>query len=542
MSAAWRWSARPQEGRLATVALCHDVPEPGAAETVLRPAEARRLSSPAGLMANAFRYRRSRLLVDRLDGLLSPKPVVAVRALSRGECWVEDGQGDRLALTWWRVFLIAATALRDGLMARRSLRVAKEDVEGLERTARPAPGRVERAGAVYLRSDLWFGVKAGGSVGHVAGVVNNLDAAGGPPLLVTTDWIPTVRPETETVVVRPRQRWWPVVEWHQLAFNRVQLDACLARCAGRRVSFVYQRYSLHNYVGLALARRLGVPFVLEYNGSELWVARNWGNPLREEALGERIELLNLRSADLVTVVSEPLRQEILSRGVEERRILVNPNGVDPGMFSPLVDGSAVRRRYALGGKTVIGFIGTYGPWHGAEMLAEAFGRLISRCPSYRERVRLLLIGDGAGMPETRRILAGYGVLGETVFTGLVPQGEGPAHLAACDVLASPHVPNADGSPFFGSPTKLFEYMAMGRGIVASSLGQIADVLEHERTALMVEPGNPDALADALARLVDDPGLAESLGSRAREAACARHTWHAHVDAVLGHLAEVVSRR
>jgi glycosyltransferase involved in cell wall biosynthesis len=524
---------------LATIALCHDVPAPGAAETILRPPEARALFTATGLFANVLRYRQSRLLIDRLDGLLSPKPVVAVRALSRGECWIEDAQGDRLALTWRRVFLIAVAALRDALLVRRMLRTVEKDVSDLERTARPSEAVLERGGAIYLRSDLWFGVKAGGSVGHIAGVVNNLEGAGGRPLLITTDHIPTIRPGTETMVVRPCRRWWPNVEWHQLAFNRFQLDAGLARCSGRRVSFVYQRYSLHNYVGLALARRLGVPFVLEYNGSELWVARNWGNPLREEALGERIELLNLRGADLVTVVSEPLRRELLSRGVDGQRILVNPNGVDPDVFSPTIDGSAVRLRHGLEGKTVIGFIGTYGPWHGAEVLAEAFGRLLSRRPSDRDRVRLMLIGNGTGMPETRRILARHGALGETVFTGLVPQEEGPVHLAACDVLVSPHVPNRDGSPFFGSPTKLFEYMAMGRGIVASSLGQIAEVLEHERTALLVEPGDPDALASALERLMDNPDLAWRLGRNARERAVERHTWTAHVGHVLAGLEAVL---
>jgi glycosyltransferase involved in cell wall biosynthesis len=98
----------------------------------------------------------------------------------------------------------------------------------------------------------------------------------------------------------------------------------------------------------------------------------------------------------------------------------------------------------------------------------------------------------------------------------VPQEEGPAYLAACDVLVATHVPNPDGSKFFGSPTKLFEYMATGRGIVASRLGQIAEVLEHGRTALLTEPGSPDALAEALARMVHDERLRAELGhARAR---------------------------
>ncbi|HKQ52365.1 MAG TPA: glycosyltransferase, partial [Pyrinomonadaceae bacterium] len=83
---------------------------------------------------------------------------------------------------------------------------------------------------------------------------------------------------------------------------------------------------------------------------------------------------------------------------------------------------------------------------------------------------------------------------------------------------------ADGSEFFGSPTKLFEYMAMGKSIVASRLGQIGDVLAHEETALLVEPGDARQLSEAILRLVDAPELRERLGAAARREAVARHTW------------------
>jgi glycosyltransferase involved in cell wall biosynthesis len=97
-------------------------------------------------------------------------------------------------------------------------------------------------------------------------------------------------------------------------------------------------------------------------------------------------------------------------------------------------------------------------------------------------------------------------------------------LDACDILASPHVPLADGSAFFGSPTKLFEYMAMGKGIVASRLGQIGDVLENEKTALLVEPGNVLELSNAIQRLAGSRELRERLGESARITAIDRHTW------------------
>jgi glycosyltransferase involved in cell wall biosynthesis len=192
----------------------------------------------------------------------------------------------------------------------------------------------------------------------------------------------------------------------------------------------------------------------------------------------------------------------------------------------------VRDRYGLTGKTVIGFIGTFGKWHGAEVLAEAFARLLQEAPEYRERIRLLMIGDGPTMPQVKATLDRYGVASYTVLTGLVPQLQGPAHLAACDILASPHIPNPDGTPFFGSPTKLFEYMAMGKGIVASELDQIGEVLAHNQTAWMVKPGDAGALKDGLKTLVDDPALAHRLGAAARAEVVAKYTWRRHTQRII----------
>jgi len=97
------------------------------------------------------------------------------------------------------------------------------------------------------------------------------------------------------------------------------------------------------------------------------------------------------------------------------------------------------------------------------------------------------------------------------------------------------VDNPDGTRFFGSPTKLFEYMAMGRGIVASRLEQIGDVLEDGATALLVPPGDDAALARAVVRLVDDAALRARLGAAARERALERHTWTANVRGVVERL-------
>jgi glycosyltransferase involved in cell wall biosynthesis len=92
-----------------------------------------------------------------------------------------------------------------------------------------------------------------------------------------------------------------------------------------------------------------------------------------------------------------------------------------------------------------------------------------------------------------------------------------------------------------SPLKLFEYMAAGRPIVASALESVEEVVEDERTALLVPPSDPDALASALARLADDPGLAERLGAAAREAVTP-FAWRARARCILAELGAVMSAR
>src|SRR5439155_7529851 len=162
------------------------------------------------------------------------------------------------------------------------------------------------------------------------------------------------------------------------------------------------------------------------------------------------EAANLRHADLVSVVSRPLADLLVARGVEADRVAVLPNGVDVERYRPDLDGRSVRLRHGLSGGVVVGFIGTFEAWHGAPVLARAASRVLAE----RARAELLFVGDGPERRECESILGRAGLLGRAVFTGLVPQEEGPRHLAAMDILVAPHVPNADGSRFFGSPTKL----------------------------------------------------------------------------------------
>ena len=255
-----------------------------------------------------------------------------------------------------------------------------------------------------------------------------------------------------------------------------------------------------------------------------------------------IEEYNLRNALLIIVVSTSLKETLTKKGIAEEKILVYPNGVDPQKYSTAIKGDEIKKKYRLGNYKVVGFVGTFGQWHGVVQMAKSINLFFQLDPGKKKEVKFLLIGDGRLMPVVRKVIHTNGYMDNVVFTGLVPQSEGPKYMGACDILLSPHIKNPDGTAFFGSPTKLFEYMAMGKPIIASDLDQIGDILEHKKTAYLIEPGNIRQLSNAIQVLLDDSKLREELGKNARVEALKKYTWEKHTEKLLEKLNEIMPQR
>ena len=474
------------------------------------------------------------LLTDDLDFHERLWRLQAIGALPLApKRYLLDLHGRRLPLSIGRFAVRDLPALVAGLLGSGTvLWRTRRELDRLLAADRHRPARASGRRVVFLRSDLWSGVPAGGSVAHTAGVAGGFAALGADLSFISTSAPALVDPAKHPAhLVPPSRRYNILREVPYFAHALRFLDAARRRLGAEPADLLYQRFDPANWTGVALARERGIPLVLEFNGSEVWIADHWDRPFRHRDLFVAVEQVNLQHADLVVVVSEVLRQGLAERGIEPERLIVRPNAVDTDRYRPDLDGRPVRRRLDLGAGTVIGFVGTFGMWHGAPVLARAARRVLRDRP----QTRFLFVGDGRDRRECEAILAEER---ESVrFTGMVPQEEGPAHLAAMDILAAPHIDNPDGTRFFGSPTKLFEYMAMGRGIVASRLEQIGDILSDEDTALLVPPGDEAALAGALVRLVDDPGLRDRLGAAARARALSQHTWTANVRGVIDRLRE-----
>jgi len=424
---------------------------------------------------------------------------------------------------------------REAWVSWKTVRRARRELKRLERdvaqgrsgwTAREND-RGENPGFVCLRTTPAAGTQSGGATTHTIGFIHGAVAAGARVCVISNDRIAGLDELKVSMKLTEPDPLGLTRAAFDLRNGMLFTDRARTEIERQSPDFIYQRYSRFNWTGVEASLQTHRPLFLEYNGSEVWMAKHWGR-LRLGDLLERCERLNLAAATRIFVVAEVERANLIKAGVPPEKIVINPNAVDTEQFRPGVGGDAVRRELGISKHEIVtGFVGTFGPWHGVLTLAETITRLPQNC-----EVRFLLIGAGMYRDEVGRIVSETGRGQQVIFAGQVEHQRVPALLDACDILVSPHVPLEDGTEFFGSPTKLFEYMAMGKAIIASRLGQIGEVLIDEETALLVEPGNARQLADAILRLSDSCELRAHLGSAARRAAIARHTWKQNAALVL----------
>jgi glycosyltransferase involved in cell wall biosynthesis len=533
----------------------------------LRLPELRRLSVRE-LLATLARLKADRVflpLEDQTSRVILPV-LQAMASLTRARrIEVIDADLRRTTFSRWQLGGPLSALGAASLAGLARLRACRRELARLVRAPRVPLSCGTSEAVLYLNANLWFGLKAGGSVGHVAGVVNALAERGLWLDYAAVEPAVHAGPKVRFRSIVPPSHWGLPYETNLYRFHAHCVRQLLPAVERGGYRFLYQRMSVGNYAGTVLSRATGTPLVLEYNGSEVWVQKNWGRALRYHELALAAEDACLRHAHLVVTVSQVLGDELVERGVDRQRVVVYPNCMDPAVFDPArftpADVAALRAQYGIAqDATVAMFLGTFGQWHGVEVLAEAIRRLCVDQAQWlaRQKLHFVLVGDGVKMPLVRQILSDPRCQPSYTLTGLVPQLEGPLHLAAADILLSPHVPNADGSRFFGSPTKLFEYMAMGKPIAASDLEQIGEVLRpgldaarlperaagdtSKEVAVLARPGDVEQLIAAIRFLAERPEWRARLGDNARHKALAEYTWDRHVGAILDGLQALAADR
>jgi glycosyltransferase involved in cell wall biosynthesis len=273
------------------------------------------------------------------------------------------------------------------------------------------------------------------------------------------------------------------------------------------VAFVWQRHELFHRAGIDLARHLAVPSVLFVPALTVWQAERWAvrRPGWGRWLERRGELPALRDATLVACGTDVIAEQVARLGVADDRLLVTPTGVDLELFAAPPDRAEIRRSLGIEDGLVIGWEGSFRPFHQIDQLVEAAASVPG--------ATLLLVGDG---PERARIERRTQALGVRArFTGLVAHDELPRVLAAMDVGVVLARPDA---PFHYSPLKVAEYLAVGLPVIAPAVSQLTDRLDQDRNAVFFPAGDVDALATVLRELSTDPARRARLAAGALDSA------------------------
>ena len=281
---------------------------------------------------------------------------------------------------------------------------------------------------------------------------------------------------------------------------------------------VYERYSLFGYAGMEHAADNDVPGLLEVNAPLIDEQVEHRGLVDSEGATRATQRV-FQAADALLAVSDEVATYLEQQPHTLGRVHLIPNGVNPKRFSFDHDVEPDDSNHVFR----IGFVGSLKPWHGVADLMEAFFMLRERC----DDVRMTIVGDGPERSKLKDQLskAPVAVQQAVELTGAVSPDDIPAHLASFDIAVAPY-PQLQN--FYFSPLKIYEYMAAGCAVVASRVGQIEQVMQHERNGLLYPPGDAFSLCDALDQLRTQPLLRAKLGHSARQTVLKYHTWDSRV--------------
>jgi colanic acid/amylovoran biosynthesis glycosyltransferase len=391
------------------------------------------------------------------------------------------------------------------------------------------PVRGHKGASAHVRQ-IAGGLAAQGLEVRIVSPVPGPGPPEGNPLELPLEWVPSAGWLARILPRLAREgRLRPFAqELQRILYNLILAPRLWSLLRQWRPDLVYERYSLATVVTGVLCRRRRIPWFLEVNA-----------PLSEEAARYRrmrfgrfnrlAERWILRRADHIFVVSHSLRRWALEIGVHPERVSVLPNGVDLERFHPGVDGSTVRRDWRLEPEEIVVlFAGSLKPWHGVHELLRA----VADARAAGLPLRLVVVGEGTEEKSIGKRVRKKGLEGFVHLLGAVPQAELPALLQAADILVAPYLPQ---ERFYFSPLKIMEYLAVGRPVIASRLGDIPDWVD-ESCGRLVDPGDLRSLVGALRELAADRDLRLQMGERAAERVLGE-AWPERAREILARLAD-----
>lgn len=290
------------------------------------------------------------------------------------------------------------------------------------------------------------------------------------------------------------------------------------------------RFCFPNYLICRYLRYRGYKILLEVHALTHVEEKEYGQTYIPSICSEfyfaiirYLEKKTLGWAHQITTVSQSLKSAVIDLGIAEARIHVIANAVDLDRFDYMTAPANIVKRYRLESKIVIGFVGSFARYHGIEILLGVAEALQKRY----DNIRFLLVGrniHGSDNPMAEVFTRGLSHL--FAFTGEVLHSKIPLYISAMDIGIIPDFNT------YGSPMKLFEYMAMKKPVVAPDVPPIIEVVEDGQTAILFERGNVAEAVRAVETLLEDEKLRREVGQRARFKVISSYTWDRNAERIL----------
>ena len=284
---------------------------------------------------------------------------------------------------------------------------------------------------------------------------------------------------------------------------------------------LYERYNLFLPAGVWLKRKYKLPMLLEVN-APIFEERSKFDGIALKWLARWSQNYAWQGADYVLPVTNVLGEMLAASGVPKERIVTIPNGINLHHFEGTSNTEAAKLALGLQGRLVLGFTGFIRDWHGLDKVIDLIAHDPSTSPRY-----LLIVGDGPARPTLEAQAKTLGISDRVTFTGIVPRDQVAQYVASFDIALQPAV------VAYASPLKLFEYLALGKAIVAPAQPNIMEILTDNDNAVLFAPDNANGLATAVNQLCKDPTLRLRVGKRARDTILEKQlTWNGNAKHVI----------
>ncbi|MGI6483734.1 MAG: glycosyltransferase family 4 protein [Methanobacterium sp.] len=272
-----------------------------------------------------------------------------------------------------------------------------------------------------------------------------------------------------------------------------------------------------SFLALYLKRKFKIPFVFQYTFPKNSYKFESSPRLFVKISGRIEEFLMkiiLMKCDFIFPISDWMQYNILKEGVPPSKIMSLPMGANIHSFSPEVSGEMVIEKYGLSGSRVVLYAGSLDKMRKLEVIIQAFASLHGVGNECVEDIKLVLVGEGNDKADLESMVKKMGMVDRVIFTGNISYFRIPEFIAAADICLSP-IPPLDLYKI-SSPTKLFEYMAMEKPVLANrEIPEQERILEESEAGVLVD-FNQESFTQGMRYLLDNAPEARVMGKNGRQ--------------------------